>query len=216
MEESGLGRLTPGAPQAMIPARQDRLGGRCYLSRAWRRAHPARHRSPPLRARSHPDRAEPAPAHLGDHAFTVAHSITLAAATLGVVHVPPPPIEAAIAGFRSPLSPPRSSAPARARQASPARAPWVVALCLRAPARLRLRRSAQRDRPARRVTFRSRSFSSISASKSVSSSSSPSCSPSPPLSGSRGAQLPRWAALAPPYLIGTLAMFWVIQRVSLF
>ena len=30
-------------------------------------------------------------------AFTLAHSITLAAATLGVVHVPPPPVEASIA-----------------------------------------------------------------------------------------------------------------------
>jgi hydrogenase/urease accessory protein HupE len=30
-------------------------------------------------------------------AFTVAHSITLAAATLGFVHVPPPPVEASIA-----------------------------------------------------------------------------------------------------------------------
>ena len=30
-------------------------------------------------------------------AFTVAHSITLAAATLGYVHVPSPPLEAAIA-----------------------------------------------------------------------------------------------------------------------
>jgi hypothetical protein len=28
--------------------------------------------------------------------------------------------------------------------------------------------------------------------------------------------LPRWAALAPFYLIGSLAMFWVIQRVSVF
>ena len=30
-------------------------------------------------------------------AFTAAHSITLAAATLGWVHVPPPPVEATIA-----------------------------------------------------------------------------------------------------------------------
>ena len=28
--------------------------------------------------------------------------------------------------------------------------------------------------------------------------------------------LPHWAGLVPPYLIGSLAMFWVIQRVSVF
>ena len=29
-------------------------------------------------------------------------------------------------------------------------------------------------------------------------------------------ELPRWAALAPPYAIGSVAMFWVIQRVATF
>ena len=28
--------------------------------------------------------------------------------------------------------------------------------------------------------------------------------------------LPRWAGLVPPYLIGSVAMFWVIQRVCVF
>ena len=28
--------------------------------------------------------------------------------------------------------------------------------------------------------------------------------------------LPQWSALIPPYLIGSLAMFWVIQRASVF
>ena len=28
--------------------------------------------------------------------------------------------------------------------------------------------------------------------------------------------LPHWSALVPPYLIGSLAMFWVIQRASVF
>jgi len=28
--------------------------------------------------------------------------------------------------------------------------------------------------------------------------------------------MPRWAPLVPPYLIGSVAMFWVIQRVSVF
>jgi hypothetical protein len=28
--------------------------------------------------------------------------------------------------------------------------------------------------------------------------------------------LPRWAGLVPPYAIGTIAMFWVIQRIAAF
>ena len=59
-------------------------------------------------------------------AFTVAHSITLAAATLGFVHVPGPPVEACIA-----LSIVFVAAEIiRGRQGQPGlteRAPWVVA-----------------------------------------------------------------------------------------
>ena len=28
--------------------------------------------------------------------------------------------------------------------------------------------------------------------------------------------VPRWTQLAPPYVIGTVAMFWLIQRVAAF
>lgn len=60
-------------------------------------------------------------------AFTVAHSLTLAAATLGFLHVPGPPVEACIA-----LSIVFVAAEiARGRQGKPGlteRAPWVVAL----------------------------------------------------------------------------------------
>ena len=31
-----------------------------------------------------------------------------------------------------------------------------------------------------------------------------------------GVSLPRWAELVPPYAIGSVAMFWVIQRVAAF
>src|SRR5277367_817815 len=59
-------------------------------------------------------------------AFTVAHSITLAAATLGFVHVPPPPVEASIA-----LSILFLAAEIihthRGRPGLTERAPWVVA-----------------------------------------------------------------------------------------
>ena len=59
-------------------------------------------------------------------AFTVAHSITLAAATLGLVHVPQTPVEAAIA-----LSVMFVAAEiihqASGRSGLTPRAPWVVA-----------------------------------------------------------------------------------------
>ena len=51
-------------------------------------------------------------------AFTVAHSITLAAATLGFVHVPPKPVEAAIA-LSIAFVAAEISARARARLVSP-------------------------------------------------------------------------------------------------
>jgi hydrogenase/urease accessory protein HupE len=59
-------------------------------------------------------------------AFTVAHSITLALATLGVVHVPGPPVEASIALSILLLA----CEIARAQEGKPsltARWPWVVA-----------------------------------------------------------------------------------------
>lgn len=61
-------------------------------------------------------------------AFTIAHSITLAAATLGYVHVPGPPVEAAIA-----LSIVFIAAEVinvrRGRPSLTAQWPWVVAFC---------------------------------------------------------------------------------------
>ena len=61
-------------------------------------------------------------------AFTLAHSITLALATLGVVHVPGPPVEAAIA-FSIVLV---AAEIVRLRRGEPsltARWPWVIAFC---------------------------------------------------------------------------------------
>lgn len=61
-------------------------------------------------------------------AFTLAHSITLALATLGVAHVPGPPVEAAIA-FSIVLV---AAEIVRLRRGEPsltARQPWLVAFC---------------------------------------------------------------------------------------
>ena len=77
-------------------------------------------------------------------AFTVAHSITLAAATLGFVHVPGPPVEACIA-----LSIVFVAAEIiRGRQGQPGlteRAPWVIAFTLRSAARTGLRRRVEQS-----------------------------------------------------------------------
>ena len=59
-------------------------------------------------------------------AFTLAHSITLAAATLGFVNVPPAPIEAAIALSIAFVAAEMISRP-RGKVGIAARVPWVVA-----------------------------------------------------------------------------------------
>ena len=88
-------------------------------------------------------------------AFTVAHSITLVAATLGWVHVPGPPVEAMIA-----LSIVFVAAEIvhglRGEPGLTARAPWVVAFSVRIAAWLRFRRRAGRSRPAAERRFLSR------------------------------------------------------------
>jgi hydrogenase/urease accessory protein HupE len=61
-------------------------------------------------------------------AFTIAHSITLALATLGVVHVPGPPVEASIA-LSILLLAAEIVRLQRGEQSLTARWPWVVAFC---------------------------------------------------------------------------------------
>ena len=60
-------------------------------------------------------------------AFTVAHSITLAIATLGYASAPLPPLNAAIALSASCSSAPRSCARWRGQTSFTIRHPWVVA-----------------------------------------------------------------------------------------
>jgi len=209
-----VGRLTPGAPQAMIPARQ---GGwavaATYLQLGVEHImlgidHLLFVLALILIAPSTRQLI------LAITAFTVAHSITLAAATLGFVNVPPPPIEATIA-----LSIAFVAAEIiRAREGKAgiaARAPWVVAFAFGLLHGFGFAGAlSEVGLPAGHIPLALLFFNVgvevgqllfIAVVLAIAA-----------LSRLARHPLPRWAALAPPYLIGTLAMFWVIQRVSVF
>lgn len=147
-------------------------------------------------------------------AFTVAHSITLVSATLGWVHVPGPPVEAIIA-----LSIVFVAAEiVRGLRGSPgltARAPWVVAFCFGllhgfgfagALAEVGL---PQKAIPVALLMFNvgvelgQLIFVAVAL-----------------MAGALLARLPlsrrRWTPYAASYAIGSIAMFWVIERIGAF
>jgi hydrogenase/urease accessory protein HupE len=147
-------------------------------------------------------------------AFTVAHSITLVAATLGLVHVPGPPVEAAIA-----LSIVFVAAEivrgAYGKPGLTARAPWLVAFSFGllhgfgfagALAAVGL---PQKAIPVALLTFNlgvevgQLIFVAFALS-----------------ARALLARLPvprrSWMSYVAPYAIGTVAMFWVIERVEAF
>jgi len=147
-------------------------------------------------------------------AFTLAHSLTLVAATLGWVHVPGPPVEAMIA-----LSIVFVAAEVvhglRGRQGLTARAPWVVAFSFGllhgfgfagALAEVGLPQTAI---PIALLMFNVGvevgQLLFVACMLSV-------------RAGLAGLQSvpPKWATHLPPYVIGTVAMFWVIERVGAF
>ena len=147
-------------------------------------------------------------------AFTVSHSITLTLATLGYVHIPPPPVEAAIA-----LSIVFVAAEIlRSRAGKPGlteRAPWIVAFAFglmhglgfagglsdvglpdgHIPTALLFFSIGVE---AGHFLFIGVVLSLIAAARKVR-------FPSP-----------QWAQLVPPYIIGSVAMFWVIERLAAF
>ncbi len=147
-------------------------------------------------------------------AFTIAHSVTLTAATLGFVHVPQQPVEAVIA-----LSIVFVAAEiVRGRQGSESitgRAPWVVALTfgllhgLGFAGALSEFGLPQGDIPLALLFFNvgvelgQLLFIVVVLSL---------------VAFAQRAKIatPRWAQLVPPYVIGSVAMFWVIQRVATF
>jgi hydrogenase/urease accessory protein HupE len=147
-------------------------------------------------------------------AFTAAHSITLAAAALGFVHVPAKPVEAVIA-----LSIVFVAAEIiHARRGSPslaAQVPWLVAFAFGllhgfgfASALSEIGMPAGHipvallffnlGVEAGQLLFVAAVLALIAALRRL------------------WGPLPHWAEPIPPYLIGTMAMFWVIERVTAF
>jgi hydrogenase/urease accessory protein HupE len=147
-------------------------------------------------------------------AFTLAHSLTLVAATLGWVRLPGPPVEAMIA-----LSIVFVAAEVvhglRGKPGLTARAPWVVAFSFGllhgfgfagALAEVGL---PQKAIPVALLMF--------NVGVEVGQLLFVSC-----MLGLRTAfihwvpKVPRWAFAVPPYAIGTVAMFWVVERIGAF
>jgi hypothetical protein len=147
-------------------------------------------------------------------AFTVSHSITLTLATLGYVHIPQRPVEAVIAlsivFVAAEILHERAGRPGLT-----ARAPWVVAFTFGLMHGLGFAGGLSEAGlptvhiPAALLFFslgvETGHFLFIGTVLSL-------------VAMIRGIRIsmPRWAAIVPPYAIGTLAMFWVIQRTLAF
>lgn len=147
-------------------------------------------------------------------AFTVAHSITLAWATLGFVHVPPKPVEAVIA-----LSIAFVAAEIvyayRGRQGLAQRAPWMVAFAFGLLHGLGFAGAlSEVGLPPEHVPAALLFFNVgvevgqllfVAAMLAI-----------VWVFRSQLTALPRWTRLLPPYAIGSVAMIWVFQRVAVF
>ena len=205
-------RLTPAAPQAVAPARPNAVSvaktygalgvehilsgfdhllfvlGLIFLSRGTRRL------------------------FFAVTAFTFAHSLTLAAATLGLVHVPQKPIEAVIAlsivFVASEIVKLREG-----RGGIAARAPWLVAFAFGLlhgfgfAGALSEIGVPEGSIPAALLFFNLGVEAGQIAFVAL------------VLAGAAivrraWSPLPAWGRLVPPYLIGSLATFWLIQRVA--
>ena len=147
-------------------------------------------------------------------AFTVAHSITLAAATLGFVHVPGPPVEACVA-----LSIVFVAAEIihsrQGRRGLTARAPWVVAFIfgllhgLGFAGALSEVGLPQHAIPVALLFFNvGVELGQLAFIAAV--------LPVATLARRNSLSLPHWAPRLAPYSIGSIAMFWLIERIAAF
>ncbi len=145
-------------------------------------------------------------------AFTVAHSLTLALATLGFVHVPGPPVEAIIAlsivFVAAEILHGRKGHPGMTE-----RAPWVVAFTfgllhgLGFAGALSEVGLPEQAIPTALLFFNvgveAGQLLFVAAAVVVAA-----------LLNRLWAKRPSWIALLPPYAIGSIAMYWVIDRVG--
>ncbi|HWW01944.1 MAG TPA: HupE/UreJ family protein [Candidatus Acidoferrum sp.] len=160
-------------------------------------------------------------------AFTVSHSITLTAATLGFVHVPQRPVEAVIA-----LSIVFVAAEIvhgrQGRSGLTERWPWIVALTfgllhgLGFAGALSEVGLPQGHIPLALLFFsigvETGQFLFIAAVLALVHFRhfSPAIAHRLRISRHWSLKTPQWSELVPPYAIGTIAMFWLIQRIALF
>lgn len=147
-------------------------------------------------------------------AFTVSHSITLTAATLGFVHVPQRPVEAVIA-LSIVFVACEIVHGRQGRSGLTEQWPWIIALTFGLLHGLGFAGAlSDVGLPAGHIPLALLFFSCgvetgqflfIAAVVTV-------------VALTRWIRIPfpRWAGLVPPYAIGTVAMFWVIQRISTF
>jgi hydrogenase/urease accessory protein HupE len=147
-------------------------------------------------------------------AFTVSHSITLTAATLGFVHVPQRPVEAVIA-LSIVFVACEIVHGRQGRSGLTEQWPWIIALTFGLLHGLGFAGAlSDVGLPAGHIPLALLFFSAgvetgqfifIGAVLTF-------------LALARWVRFPfpRWAELVPPYAIGTVAMFWVIQRISTF
>jgi hydrogenase/urease accessory protein HupE len=147
-------------------------------------------------------------------AFTLSHSITLTAATLGFVHVPPAPVEAIIA-LSIVFVAAEIVKKRRGREGITARAPWVVAFTFGWLHGLGFAGGlSQAGLPPGHVPTALLFFSGgvesghllfVAAVVGL-------------IWAGRRVRIPvpRRVEIVPPYAIGSVAMFWVIQRLAAF
>jgi hydrogenase/urease accessory protein HupE len=147
-------------------------------------------------------------------AFTIAHSFTLTAATLGWVHIPPPPVEAVIA-LSIVFVAAEIIRQQRGVEGITARAPWLVAFTFGLMHGLGFAGGlSDAGLPAGHIPsallffnvgVEAGHFLFIGVVLTL-------------IAFARRIRVswPRWTELVPPYAIGTIAMFWVIQRIAAF
>jgi hypothetical protein len=147
-------------------------------------------------------------------AFTLAHSITLALATLGYVHVPPAPVEASIA-LSIAFVAVEIVRQRGGHDGLTARAPWLVAFTFGLLHGLGFAGAlSEVGLPDGHIPVALLFFNVGVEIGQLLFIAAVLCALA--LARRMRRPAPRWAGLAVPYAIGSVAMFWVIERVAAF